>query len=205
MGEILKALGSWAVVPAASLALAGYVISMLTGLHRTRSQARIEFLGLWRGAGHMDDMALEVAVRHLCGSYLPARVIRRICSSDHCAEGIFQVAQLWPLFLYDAASGSVSWVNPEYVNKKKLVFRKRCYTLGYFLLAMAAFWFLSSAINAGPKSILAWVYALNSLVFPVLAFSSLAKSEIYTAAQEAGAQWVEKLNSGMGGAGLCTS
>jgi hypothetical protein len=73
MEEFLKILGAWAVVPAASVAFAGYAFSMLIGLHRTKSQQRMEFLGLWRGAGHMDDMAIEVAVRHLCGTYLPAK------------------------------------------------------------------------------------------------------------------------------------
>jgi len=198
MEEILKTLGPWAVVPAASMALAGYAISVLVGLHRTKSQQRIEFLNLWRGADQMDDMALEVAVRHLCGTYLPARIVRRICNSDHCADGVFEVAQLWPLFRYDAVSGTVGWAKPEYAIEKKLSAGKRWYAAAYFGLALTAFGFLAVAVGAGPTKLLAWVCGLNTLLFPVLAFASLAKSETFALAGKVGLQWLGKLNGGAG-------
>jgi hypothetical protein len=121
-------------------------------------------------------------------------VIRRICSSDHCADGVFQVAQLWPLFQYDAVNGAVNWAKPKYAVKKTLATKGALYTVGYFGLAFAAFGFLGGALKAEPTSLLAWVCALNALLFPVLAFASLAKSEVFAAAKKTGSQWLEKIN-----------
>jgi hypothetical protein len=193
--DVLDAMGPWAIVPAVLFVLGGYAISMLTGLHRTRSQQRIEFLGLWRGAGQMDDMALEVAVRHLCGTYLPASVIRRICSTDHCADGIFQVAQIWPLLQYEKASGNVSWKKPKHNTEGALTAGERWYSGGYFALAISAMGFLFVAVEAGPKSLWSWLCGLNAMLFVVLAFSCLAKSETFALAKRTGLQWIEKLRT----------
>ncbi|MBD9377620.1 hypothetical protein [Pseudoxanthomonas sp. PXM04] len=198
MEEILKAIGTSAVVPIASIAVAGYAITMLTGLHRTKSQQRTEFLGLWKGVEQMDDMALEVATRHLCGTYLPAGVIRRICASDHCADGIFQVAQLWPLYQYDPVGRTVVWAKSRYATAKGLAVTSFLHTLGYFLLALSAVGFLVAAVSGGPKSLFAWICGVNSVLFVFLAFIFLSKAETFTLAKKEGARWLERLTGGNG-------
>ncbi len=197
--EIFKAVGPAAVVPIAAIALAGYVISMLTGWHRTKGQRRIEFLGLWRGVGQMDDMALEVTVRHLFGTYLPASVIRRICASDHCADELSNVTQIWSLFRYDPVGRKVSWVKPRHANSKVLLLEDVLFKALYFLLASIAVGCVFVVFGSGPKSLAAWLYGINALMFGILAIASLAKSETLVSARKFGQQSLDRLGGGVEG------
>lgn len=192
--EVVEAMGQSAIIPAVMVVLAGYVVSTFIGLHRTKSQQRIAFLELWKGRHDMDDMAFEVAVRHLCGTYLPASVIRKICERDHCGEGLFEVARLWPLFSYDRTSGSVRWDKPEYAQIGKLKWASIRAQIGYFLVAFVAVGFLLLAIAAGPRNVLGWIFGVNALLWPVIAFSLLAKGEAFALAQRIGTQWLDRLN-----------
>lgn len=194
MDEILKGLGTWALVPMASIALAGYALSMIVGLHRTRSQQRTEFLTLWRGVDQMDDMSLEVAVRHLCGTYLPGKVIRRICRLDDCANGVFEVSQLWPLFKYDAQRGAVAWAQPEYGTKAKLAAKQRWCTAGYFALSILSLLFIAGALGGEPTKVLPWLCGINALLFGFLAFSLLVKGETLGLARKIGERWLIMLD-----------
>lgn len=195
--EVLKAVGPAAVVPIAAIALAGYVISMLTGWHRTKGQRRIEFLGLWRGTSQMDDMALEVTVRHLFGTYLPASVIRRICASDHCADELFNVTQIWSLFRYDPVSRKVCWAKSRYANSRVLLIEDVLFKALYFLLASMVVVCVFVAIGSGPKSLTAWLYGINALLFGILAIASLAKSETLASARKFGQQSLDRLGGGV--------
>lgn len=184
----------WGPIAAVLVAAAAYGISFFKDLHRTKGQHRADFLGLWKGADKMDDLSLEVAVRHLCGTYLPASLIRRICRVDHCADGILEMAQLWPLWRYDPRNRRVEWKEPNYASHGKLVFFRWWYVAGYFFFAIGAICFLMLAISADSKSLLAWASGLNALMFPVIAFGSLGKSEAFKLASKVGAQWLERLN-----------
>ncbi|HVI60422.1 MAG TPA: hypothetical protein VM619_16330 [Luteimonas sp.] len=184
----------WGPVAGVLVALAGYALSFFKDLHRTKGQSRTEFLGFWAGAKQMDDMTLEVSVRHLFGTYLPASVIRRTCRADHCANGLLEVAQLWPLWRYDRLTGRVEWKEAGYAFPRKLAWCKRLYVALYFFFFVVAFSFLVLALNAGPRSLLAWTSGLNALAFPILALGSLAKSEVFKMAHNAGAQWLDQLN-----------
>lgn len=190
--EIVESVGPGMVVPAVIVTIAGYAISMFTGIHRTKSQQRLEFLSEWREGNVDDDMALEVTVRHLCGEYLPASVIRKVCKVDHCAADLLQLAKIWSLFKYDRAIRSVSWANPKY--GAGLRSRQLLYTAGYFAAALMMFAFLAIAIAQGPKSVLAWICGLNAALFPILALSSLAKAEVFALAEKYGQGWLERLN-----------
>lgn len=194
--EVLKAAGPTAIVPIAAVALVGYVISMLTGWHRTKGQRRIEFLGLWRGAGQMDDMALEVAVRHLFGTYLPASVIRRICASDHCADELSNVTQIWSLFRYDPTSRKVSWAKARHANSKVLLLEDVLYKALYFLLASMTVGCVFVVFGSEPKRLVAWLYGINALMFGILAIASLAKSETLALAKKFGPQSLNRLGGG---------
>jgi len=192
--EIVKVLGTPAVIPAVFLALAGYVIATLLGIHRTRGQHRAEFLGLWKDLDRMDDMGLEVAVRHLFGTYLPASVVRKVCQLDYCSEGVRELAQLWPLFQYDSVSRQVTWAKPAYAAEATRIWQRRWSTFGYFAFALAAYGFLAVAFSFGPKSLLAWVCGFNAFLFPMIAFAALGRAEVFSLAVKVGPQWVDRLN-----------
>ena len=182
--QVVKSIGAWAIVPAISIALAGYLISRLTDFHRTKSQQRTEFLGIWHGLNKMDDMALEVAIRHLYGAYLPARAIRKICDSDHCADEMFNLAQIWPLLQYDQSSRTLSWKNDKHGSEKALAAGERWCMAGYFMFAAMTLGSFAFTFVAGPKSPLAWILGLNAVLSAALAFKSLDKSGMYALAKK---------------------
>ena len=192
--QIWNVIGTPAIIPAVMVLLGGYGISMLVGLHRTKSQQRTEFLALWKGVYETDDMALEVAVRHLCGTYIPARVIRTVCRTDHCADGIFEVAQLWPLLQYDRPTGSVTWAKAKYAAAKSLGWARLWSSVGYFLVGLGALACVQIAVSVGPKSLLGWLCGLNALLFTVIAFGLLARSDTIAFAQKHGPHWLKRLN-----------
>jgi hypothetical protein len=72
--DILEVGGAGYLVPALLLLCSLYVTRGLWGLHGRRSQHRREFLELWDSAQSKDDLWLEVAVRHLFGTYNTCRL-----------------------------------------------------------------------------------------------------------------------------------
>ncbi len=118
--EIIAAGGSALLIPAVLFVLVLYVIRGLSGLHGRRSQNRKEFLDLWDSTRSQDDLWLEVVVRHLFGSYLPARVIRLALAQPDKAQSLLDLAELWPLFRFDPASQTVSWLHKRHDTLKRL-------------------------------------------------------------------------------------
>lgn len=194
MDAVLSAMGNWAILPAVLLALAGYLISLLIGLHGTKSQARTKFLELWPTAVKQDDMVLEVTVRHGFGTYIPASVIRSACRLDHCADRILLLAQLWSLLQHRRPEGRLQWIKPSYSDPKYLARAERVFTALYFVIALAAFASFSVAIDLGHKSTLAWICGVNALLFLTVAFGMLGKAEMFSVARKQGKRLLEDVN-----------
>lgn len=192
--DVVSAMGNWAVLPAALLALAGYLVSLLVGLHGTKSQLRMKFLELWPTALKQDDMSLEVTVRHGFGTYLPASVIKRACRLDHCADRILHLSQLWPLLQHRHPDGQLQWIKVSYTDPKNLAWAERGLTALYFIISLAAFASLSVAIELGHESTLAWMCGLNALLFLALAFGMLGKAEMFAVARKQGDRLIKEVN-----------
>jgi hypothetical protein len=92
--EIIAAGGSNLLIPAVLFVLMLYVTRGLSGLHGRRSQNRKEFLELWDSTRSQDDLWLEVVVRHLFGSYLPARIIRLALAQPDKAQSLLDLGEL---------------------------------------------------------------------------------------------------------------
>lgn len=194
MEAAVSAIGNWAILPAALLALAGYLISLLVGLHGTKSQSRTKFMELWPAAVKQDDMALEVTIRHGFGTYIPASVIRRACRLDHCADRILLLAQLWPLLQHRRPDGRLQWIKRSYEDPRHLARVERGFTALYFVIALSAFASFSVAVNLGHKSILAWMCGVNALLFLTVAFGMLGKAEMFAVARKQGERLLEEVN-----------
>lgn len=192
--DVVSALGNWAIMPAALLALAGYLISLLVGLYGTKSHARTKFLELWPAASKQDDMALEVTVRHGFGTYIPASVIRRACRLDHCADRIVLLAQLWSLLQHRRPDGRLQWAKLSYADPKYLARVGRGFTALYFVVALSAFGSFSVAIDLGHKSTLAWMCGVNGLLFLTVAFGMLGRAEMFSVARKHGERLLEEVN-----------
>jgi hypothetical protein len=195
MEEILRVLGPQLAIPAAMVGVGGWAITMLLGVIRTRSQSRVEFLNLWKGEKNMDDLELEVAIRHLTGSYLPAPLVRKLCSEPECAEALFGVSALFDLFKYDASTGRVSWAKPAYATWWGLCWREWAWLFSYFVTALFAFGCLALAFKFGPTRLVSWIWGFNALLFPFIAIGALARSEIVGSARTRARSWYDRLNA----------
>lgn len=194
MQALLNSLGPWFAVPAAMGVLAAYGATLLVGLHKTRSQQRIEFLGLWKSVENEDDMRLEVLIRHHFGTYLPATVIRRLCAQDYCAANILEVSQLWGLYRYDSERKTIHWLKEGYESRSVLRSKGVMLNILYFVCAFLSFGFVGIAINSGPKNFVSWICGLNAVLFLIVAWAALARAEVFSLAAKRGNEWIANLN-----------
>lgn len=192
--EIIAAGGSALLIPAVLFVLVLYVIRGLFGLHGRRSQNRKEFLDLWDSTRSQDDLWLEVVVRHLFGSYLPARVIRLALAQPDKAQSLLDLAELWPLFRFDPASQSVSWLHKRHETLKRRKVGRTVLLCGYFASALIAVLSIFVAFQYGPASFSGWVYGICALVFGSLALIILMREDTIKIAATVGEDWLERIN-----------
>lgn len=107
--DLVSAGGPGLIIPAVMFILVLYGARGFFGWHGRRSQNRKEFLDLWTSERISDDLWLEVTVRHLFGTYLPAHVIRTALRHPSSAQALLDLSALWPLLHYDADSRTVRW------------------------------------------------------------------------------------------------
>lgn len=195
MSEILAIGGSAYLIPAVFFVLVLYVARGLFGLHGRRGQHRKEFLELWDTARTQDDLWLEVAVRHLCGAYLPAYVIRLALKQPDHAQSLFDLAELWPLFRFDREARTVSWQHQRHNTLSKRKFGRVVFLAGYFTFALIAVFVALIAAKFEPGTFSSWVYALCSVVFGVLALIFLMREGTIKTAAAVGQDWISRINA----------
>lgn len=81
----------------------------LFALTRSRSQARKEFLELWKDGDKSDDFWLELMIRHCFGEALPASLVRRVIKLPGSPAKLTAIAGSWSWFVYDSESGRLDW------------------------------------------------------------------------------------------------
>lgn len=193
MKEILAVGGSGYLVPAVLFVLLLYAARGLFGLHGRRSQNRREFLELWDRARAQDDLWLEVAVRHLFGIYLPARIIRLALAQPDRAQSLLDLAELWPLLRFEQESQSVSWRHSRHASHAKRRTGAVVLLAGYFVLALLA---ILAAVVAfsGDSALVRWVYSLAAVVSGAWAVSFLARRDTIETAVAVGDRWIACIN-----------
>ena len=194
MDELLRIGGARFFVPAVLAAATLYAIRGVFGLHGRRSQRRKDFLELWRDAPKMDDLWLEVAVRHLFGALLPAPVIRVAMAQPDQAQSLQDIATLWPLMKIDSGTGDLKWDNGWYQRLVPLNLRPHGWFGAYVVLVLAAMACGYIAYNAEATSPFAWIYGTAAIGCLVAAFSSLLKRDATALAAARGELWLALLN-----------
>ena len=169
MKEIIAAGGSRLLIPAVLSVLVLYAIRGLSGLHGRRSQNRKEFLELWDSTRSQDDLWLEVVIRHLFGSYLPAHIIRLALAQPGKAQSLLDLAELWPLFHFDPTSQKMSWLHKRHETSKKRLVGRVTLLISYVALALIAALSALVAFQHGPSSFLGWLYGICALIFGLAA------------------------------------
>lgn len=122
--------GAVATVVTAVAALARW-FSSRNDAHFSR---RKDVLDRWQEPAAMDDFKLELLVRQITGVYLPACIIRKICSQPEwpTISSLFTLAEMWPLLTWDPYSATLSWTEAANSSRKR-TFKNSLFWCFYFL------------------------------------------------------------------------
>ncbi|WP_133500048.1 hypothetical protein [Cognatilysobacter terrigena] len=191
---IAKQLGPGFIVPALAALILGWFAKLVTDLHTGSRQSRRDFLDLWRTLDKSDDIALEVATRHLFGDYLPAEVIRAATALAFPTQQLQRLSLIWPHLRYEAATGRVLLAN---VRLREPWYRRWAiagYLAGYFVLALLGAVALQIASKMAPSTMLTWMVVVPAAGSLIVAFGSLARSDTIKSLGAWGVELVDALN-----------
>lgn len=191
--DLVEAGGAALLIPAILFSVTVYVIRGLFGLYGKKSEHRRDFLERWDYARAHDDLWLEVIIRQLYGTYLPAHVIRLAPASPHSSQALLDLSSLWPLLRYDEHTQTVKW---RYKRDRSAFMRR----LGRYAPALRYLLFCligsASGIAAYKTSGASqWIYAILATVMVALAFTTLSYDDAAKIADASGEAWISKINS----------
>jgi hypothetical protein len=161
--EVLRVGGQKLLIPVLVVAIGTALVKGLFGVHRSKSADRKDFLDLWSRRQSQDDMWLEVAVRHLFGTYLPASLIRSLLQSPQAARSILEISDSWNLLNMDDETNELRWKKERHSQAKNRRRERWAFFAIYFVAMYVAVFFAIKAITTsvgGMPSWISWVYAL---------------------------------------------
>lgn len=191
LNDLMAAGGPGFLIPAALFMITVYVTRGLFGLYGSKQQSRREFLEIWNPDRINDDFWLEVTVRHLFGTYLPAPVIRIALKQSCASQSLIELAGLWGVLHYDSVHRTVRWKSSNpYLRKVRLCIP----VVLYFSMASLgiAFCVLAYASN---NLFARWLYSVAALILGSGAILSLAESDAAKIARHTGEQWIDRINA----------
>lgn len=194
MKELIAAGGAAYLMPAVLFALVLYAVRGLSGLHGRRSQQRKDFLDLWSDPRSQDDVWLEVAVRHLFGTYLPAHVIRLALAQPDKAQSLLDLSELWPLLRYDPDARTVDWRLKRHATRTSRRLSRVVLFILYIVLCVAALGAAWLASRLGHGAITGWVYGVGALLLGFVALVCLMRDDAVEAAANVGDTWMARIN-----------
>jgi hypothetical protein len=193
--EILEAGGGTFLLPSVLFVLVLYAVRGVFGLHGRRGQHRREFLELWDESRAADDLWLEVAVRHLFGTFLPARVIRLALDQPDRSRSLADLCGLWDLLTFNPHDQTVRWAPALKVSVARSRFGRSLCFAAYMSCALAALLAGAVAAHYGHTSLFGWVYGVGAVVVAFLAFICLTYEETVATARSSGDRWIALINS----------
>lgn len=178
------------LIPVLCAVVGALFVKGIFNLHRSKSTDRRDFLDLWMRKEARDDVWLEVSVRHLFGTYLPASIIRSLMQSPQAARTLMEVSEFWDLLEMNDETLEIGWKKKSHATAKgRRIWR---YSLnGLYFIAMAvALLCAYVAIVADAKTTLVltlWVYAVSLGGF---AMGCLHLAEKITTANTGAPRWL---------------
>lgn len=188
--ELLKVGGEKLIVPVLVAVIGAALVKGMFGLDRSKSADRKDFLDLWVRRESHDDLWLEVAVRHLFGTYLPASLIRSLLQSHQAGRALLEISQCWDYLDMHDETGEVQWKAKRHEYSRKRRRESRFFDAAYFLLMAVALliaYVTLRGLLGAVGSAIAWVYVVLSGTF---AFWCLAKADMLKTANRAVPRWL---------------
>lgn len=191
--DLVEAGGAGLLIPAILFSVAVYVIRGIFGLYGKKSEHRRDFLERWDYARAHDDLWLEVIIRQLYGTYLPAHVIRLALASPHSSQALLDLSSLWPLLRYDENTQTVKWRH----KRDRSAFMRR---LGRYAPALRYLLFCLVGSTSGiaayhTSGASQWIYATLAAAMVALGLMTLSYDDAAKVADTSGEAWIFKINS----------
>ncbi len=194
MDKIIELGGKGLLIPAVLSVLVLYAIRGLFGWSGRRSQHRKEFLELWDNVRSQDDFWLEVIVRHLVGTYLPAHIIRLALKQPNKTQALFELSELWPLVRYDPDTKKAEWLHPRYRMLATQSIRRWVPIAVYFMSAMTFIFASRAAIVFGSETFAGWVFGACAVIFGFGAIVALQRQDTINIVASVGDDWIGRIN-----------
>jgi len=191
--ELISAGGPGLLIPVVLFALLLYAIRGLFGLHGRRSQHRREFLEHWDPKRIDDDLWLEVTIRHLYGTHLPAHVIRTAFAHPHTSQALLDLSELWLFLDYDPETRRVRWQHKRHRSRTSRGLLRFWPVLRYFLMIGAGV--IGAYYATRVSGFNQWVFATFAVVMGAGALLSLWHSDAEKIAAKVGEAWIERINT----------
>lgn len=134
MIEKLLEIGNGKLLIPVLCALAGAVlVKGVFNLHRSKSADRRDFLDLWMRSQDRDDLWLEVSIRHLFGTYLPASIIRSLLQSPQAAQALLEVSEFWDLLEINDETLDLRWKKKRHATENARRYWRYASNVLYFV------------------------------------------------------------------------
>jgi len=171
------------VAPMAAGALA--ILRWGISRHDAQFAKRKEFLQNWKDPCALDDLSIEVLVRQLTGTYLPALLVRRVCSrkGSEITRTLMSLATIWPLVDWHSESGTASWKKSARSHPVRFA-KGLLLTMAYFALGTLGATALTFAVLKQPPMVIAFVSSAWGLLFIGLAIAALWTAEPWATASK---------------------
>lgn len=151
------------LIPVLCALVGAVLVKGIFNLNRSKSADRRDFLDLWKSNETRDDIWLEVSVRHLFGTYLPASIIRYLMQSPQAARALLEVSEFWDLLEMDDETLEVTWKKKRHAtvsrrNKWRYALNALYFiSMGFGLFSVYA----AIASNAQITSVVSfWIYGI---------------------------------------------
>lgn len=192
--EVIKAGGGSFLIFGVVVALGFYAVRGVFGLHGRRGQHRKEFLELWSDGRERDALWLQMAVRHVFGTYLPTPVIRLALSRPDSAQSLADLSSLWALLIYDSATQKVAWRQGWHATLPRRRFASIVLIVAYFAAMFAAAGGAYTSAQLGPGSAMGWIYGFFAAIMAGLAFLCVEHEDKFAISVRVGDDWVKRIN-----------
>ena len=173
------------VVPVVAGALALFKWSL--SRHDVQFARRREFLLHWKNPRDLDSISIEILIRQLTGSYLPARVVRRICLRDslETVQTLHRLSDIWTLVQWDSEAGTVSWKNEAKTALRRSLWLAAAW-ISYFLFFIVGAGLLAVVALAKPEAPIGLAAVGCGTAFVFAAVVALFRTDAWGAAYKWG-------------------
>jgi len=159
-------------------------------LHRSKSADRRDFLDLWMRSEGRDDLWLEVSMRHLFGTYLPASVIRSLMQGPQAARALLEVSEFWELLEMNDETLELSWKKNSHASVRGRRAWRYALNAFYFVTMGSALFAIYIAIVSDARMTVVASFWIYGIFLGGIGFRCLGVSEKLKVAGTGAPRWL---------------